>query len=169
MIKKVYVINGSGGVGKDTFCSLVNKYVNSVVISSITPIKNIAERVGWSGTKTEKDRKFLSDLKDLFTEYNDYPMQYLKSQCIPFLRGEMYIGCKVMFLHIREPKEIQRAVEAFGAKTILITNANVEHIESNHADKDVSNYTYDCYIHNDGSLEQLNELAKSFCEVEGLL
>lgn len=169
--KKVYVINGSGGVGKDTFVMSVLEHLNfrGVNISSITPIKQLASQIGWTGGKTEKDRKFLSDLKDLCTNYNDYPMQYLRGQCKPFLKDEIYKGCKVMFMHIREPKEIQKAVDEFGAKTILVLNNNVKQIVSNHADDEVYSYRYDMVIDNSGSLEQLKESAKTFCEVEKLI
>ena len=169
--KKIYVINGSGGVGKDTFVSFVSKQCNNKVanISSITPIKEIAKRIGWKGEKTEKDRKFLSDLKDLLTNYCDCSMNYIREQCIPFLGDKLYTGCNVMFIHIREPQEIQKVVKEFDAKTILITNKNVEQVKSNHADAEVFNYKYDIQISNDGSLEQLEDMAKSFCEFEKLI
>ena len=169
--KKVYVINGSGGVGKDTFVKFVLEHLNfrGVNISSIEPVKRLALRMGWRGEKTEKDRKFLSDLKDLCTNYNDFSMQYLREQCEPFLKDEIYKGCKVMFIHIREPQEIQKAVDEFGAKTILVVNPNVEQVVSNHADAEVFNYSYDTIIENNGSLEKLKDSAKTFCELEELI
>ena len=67
---------------------------------------------------------------------------------------------------MRDPKDIARAVEEFGAKTILIRNPNVRKIVSNHADRDVENYEYDYIIENDGTLEQLERVAKLFvCDV----
>lgn len=169
--KKVYVINGSGGVGKDTFVNFVRKHCEwgVVHISSVTPVKSLAKRIGWDGGKTEKDRKFLSDLKDLLTNYNDYPMNYLREQCIPFIENRMYISSVAMFIDIREPQEIEKAVKEFGAKTILITNANVPQVTSNHADGEVFNYEYNIHIKNDGSLELLDSIALSFCEREGLI
>jgi Ni2+-binding GTPase involved in maturation of urease and hydrogenase len=63
---------------------------------------------------------------------------------------------------MRDPKDIARAVETFGAETILIRNPNVCKIESNHADRDVENYEYDYIIENDGTLKQLEKVAKLF-------
>ena len=74
-----------------------------------------------------------------------------------------------MFMHIREPQEIEKAVKEFGAKAILVTNDKVETIKSNHADSNVFNYGYDFIIDNSGTLEELKEMAMVFCENEVLL
>ena len=163
MNKHVFIINGSGGVGKDTFVNFVSHIVPTKNVSSVDPIKTLAKGIGWRGSKEERDRKFLSDLKDLVTEYNDYPMEYLKVQHMIFMDNDQE---QIMFIHIREPKEIKRAVELFSAKTVLISNCNVEGISSNHADKNVYDYDYDIHIHNDGSLDMLKEMASMFCEVQ---
>ena len=71
-----------------------------------------------------------------------------------------------MFVHIREPEEIQKAKELLGAKTLLVKNPNVELIKSNDADGRVEEYEYDYTIYNDGTLEDLYDKAFEF--VEGL-
>ena len=68
----------------------------------------------------------------------------------------------VLFLHIREPEEIKRAVKEFNAKTILVTRNSVEQIMSNMADANVYNYEYDYTIHNDGTIEDLKKVAEQF-------
>ena len=80
MNKQVFIINGSGGVGKDTFVDLVDHNLShkyrylTMNFSSVDKVKKVAEIIGWDVySKTEKDRKFLSDLKLLCTEYNDMP------------------------------------------------------------------------------------------------
>ena len=105
MAKMVVVINGRGGVGKDMFCDAIADCFNVMNVSSIDPIKDIARMVGWENGKELKDRKFLSDLKSLVVEYNDYPTQYLMQEHKRFLDDEVY---QVMFVHIREPKEIDK-------------------------------------------------------------
>lgn len=165
MRKSIYVINGSGGVGKDTFVDFIKEYVPTYTYSSVASVKNIAMLFGWKGDKTEKDRKMLSDLKDLLTDYNDYPMNCVKSQVEFFRNGDG----RVMFIFIREPKEIEKAVKEFKAKTILITNSRVKQITSNHADLGVFNYSYDIIIDNDGSLEDLNNKAHQFCIDQNLI
>ena len=69
--KLVIIVNGKPRAGKDTFAQLLNQYENVYKISSIDKIKQIAIDCGWSGKKTEKDRKFLSDLKMLVSDYSD--------------------------------------------------------------------------------------------------
>ena len=63
--KIVVIINGKGGVGKDTLCNTSTTYFMSEMISAITPIKEVAKMCGWKGDKSSKSRKFLSDLKRL--------------------------------------------------------------------------------------------------------
>ena len=68
----------------------------------------------------------------------------------------------LLFLHIREPKEITRAVLRFNAKTILITRSSIHKITSNLSDKNVFNYNYDYVIENNGTLDDLKDKAKKF-------
>ena len=162
MNKHIFVINGSGGVGKDTFCNLVDKVSNGKCFSysSVNVVKQVAQLCGWNGAKEERDRKFLSDLKDLLTEYNDLPFKDICSQIESFLDASKL---EILFIHIREPKEIQKVVDKYPqVKTILISSIRVDHITSNHADAEVFNYEYDYYIHNDGSLDCLKEMAETF-------
>lgn len=162
MAKHIFVINGSGGVGKDSFCNIIRDYSghDTYIISSVDDIKKKATSMGWDGiSKSEKDRKFLSDLKDLCSWYNDSPYKYIKEQ-IKYFNAS--IKKEIMFIHVREPKEIERVKQDFGAKTILITNTNVPNITSNAADKGVFDYQYDYYIRNNGTLEDLKNTALNF-------
>lgn len=58
MNKKIFIINGSGGVGKDAFVKLVSEELDGKVInfSSIDIIKEIAKSCGWEGGKSERER-----------------------------------------------------------------------------------------------------------------
>lgn len=170
--KLIFIINGSGGVGKDTFVELVlsnNKNKNCFKIknySSVSKIKEIAKIIGWNGDKTEKDRKFLSDLKLLTTEYNDMPLNDIKKYVKDFMDCENSNNDnKILFLHIREPEEIAKAANEFkeyNVKTILVKRDSIKHITSNMADENVYNYEYDIEINNDGTIEDLREKAKCF-------
>ena len=62
-IKLVIVVNGSGGVGKDTLCNFVGEKYASESVSSIDPIKKLAAECGWDGGKDDKSRRFLAELK----------------------------------------------------------------------------------------------------------
>lgn len=122
MEKRVVIINGKGGVGKDTLCNIIGKKYAVKNISSITPIKEIAKIGGWKGGKENKDRKFLADLKKLFIDYNDLPFLYLKKEMESFLLNEY----DVLFIHIREIKEIKKFLQyttekGIACKTLLVT------------------------------------------------
>ena len=174
MKKLVIVINGRGGVGKDTLCDFAAECYKVRNISSITPIKNIARACGWDGSKDDKSRKFLSDLKLLCVEYNDYPTKWAIEEYKSFLSGEE----EIMFVHIREPEEISKFVSATDgvAKTLLIRGGERMKKENygNVSDDGVENYSYDRYFLNDGTLDEardgfchlLSEML-SECEVEG--
>lgn len=181
MIKQVFIINGSGGVGKDTFVEFVemiptfefiDKNENSTVwfknleirnYSSVSKVKEIAKIIGWDGKKTERDRKFLSDLKLLTTEYNDMPLNDMKKYTRSFMNSADIN--RILFLHIREPEEIAKAVNEFkeyNVKTILVIRDSIKHITSNMADENVYNYNYDIVINNNSTLEELRKKAECF-------
>ena len=163
-MKKVFILNGVGAVGKGKFVEFVSKYMPTHKYSIVDLSKEAATVLGWNGGKAEKDRKFLSDIVDLATEYNDSPFQDVVSIVTDFKNNK--IETNVLFIDMRDPKDIARAVETFGAETILIRNPSVRKIESNHADRDVENHQYDYIIENDGTLEQLERVAKLFmCDV----
>ena len=155
MKKAVIVINGAGGVGKDTLCDAAATCYKTRNISTITPIKEIATLCGWSGAKDNKSRKFLSDMKRLCAEYNDFPTLWAKKQFDGFMQTEE----EILFVHIREAEEIAKFVAATNgvAKTLLIRGG--ERFKQrfggygNVSDDGVENYTYDYYFNNDTSLE----------------
>jgi len=169
MLKKVYILNGHGTVGKGEFAKAISKYIPTYKYSSINLVKDMLKIAGIEEeTKTEEYRLLCSDLKDRLTKYDDIPFKDVLSIVTDFKSN--LIDTNVLLIDIREPEEIARAVETFGAETILIRNPKVEKIESNHADRDVENYEYDYIIENNGSLEQLDCVAKEFVEyvIKGL-
>ena len=163
-MKKIFILNGSGGVGKDTFVKYVNAYTSILKritcdhTSSIKLVKSYAHNLGWRGDKTEKDRKFLSDLKVALTEYDDSPFTDLRNYVYDFRKSRW----DILFIDIREPEEIERAKKEFDAKTILIKSDRVEHVTSNMADAGVFDYEYDIVIENNGTLEDLFDTAIKF-------
>ena len=157
--KKIIIINGYGGVGKDTFIDFCRIYANIINISSVDKVKESAKILGWTGGKTEDDRKFLSDLKLLSSDYNNYLYEYITSNIKSFREDN---SVSTMFIHVREPEEIDRLKKEFGGITLLIQNVNKEGISSNMADANVDNYEYDYVIHNDFDLNELKKKAISF-------
>ena len=155
--KEIIVINGTGGSGKDTFVEFCMKYAKVKNFSSIDKVKEIARLIGWDGQKREKDRKFLSDLKKLTTEYNNMPFNSIKDAIDEFNNSDN----EILFIHIREPEEIKKVVDAFGAKTLLVKRVGLANIESNYSDANVENYPYDYVIENN-TLERLDNSALNF-------
>ena len=160
MKKLVIVINGSGGVGKDTICDLAAKHFKVRNISSVDPIKEIATFCGWTGVKDDKARKFLHDLKILTAEYNDFPTNWALNVFREFLESDE----QILFVHIREPWEIEKFVKATDgvAKTLLVRGGtrSRSRIYGNAADDMVENYEYDYYFVNDHSLDETEQLVK---------
>ena len=161
MKKLVVVINGAGGVGKDTMCAFAAKEYKVRNVSSVDPIKALARMAGWDGDKSDKSRKMLSDLKMLFTQYNDLCLRYITDQYQQFLESDQ----QVMFVHIREPEEIARfvAVAPERIKTLLIKNsAKEQHVYQNASDDNVERYDYDGVYDNCLTLEQTEKAFMDF-------
>jgi len=160
MEKIVIIINGSGGVGKDTLCDFAAKHFRVQTISSITPIKKIARKsFGWKGEKDSKSRKLLADLKELAIGYNDLPFSYLYKEYRRFLNKR----AQILFVHIREAKEIEKFKNQVSGTcyTLLITRKSNENIQwGNVSDDNVDEYKYDWVYEND---KPLNETEQDFC------
>ena len=159
MEKKVIIINGTGGSGKDTFTEFCAKHLKVYNYSTIDRIKEIAKEFGWNGTKTDKDRKFLSDLKKLATEYNDMPYKLTIDSIDEFMKSDY----DIMFIHIREPEEIKKVVNEVEAKTLLIKRKDHDIIKTNISDASIEGYDYDYdYVILNTTLEEFEEEAKRF-------
>lgn len=97
----------------------------------------------------------------LCVEYNDLPYTILLHKVSDFFKS---INDSVLFLHIREPKEIERAKVAFGAKTILIKRDNARQVKSNQSDANVFEYSYDIIVNNNLDLIDLRNIAQEFIQ-----
>ena len=162
-MKKVFITNGSGGNGKDTFANFLDKYISVFKYSSIDLVKDMYEHIGIDrNNKTEKKRKLYSDTKDLLTKYDDIPFKDVASIVADFKNN--YIEADVLLIDIREPEEIEKAKIAFNAETILIKNDRVDVITSNDGDAGVFDYAYDYIIENNGTLEEFKENIRVFVD-----
>ena len=168
---KIIIINGTGGAGKDTFVAMCKDVLGAegvFNISTVDFIKEVATMCDWDGTKTPKNRKFLSDLKDLLTEWDDIPLKKVMADgiaCAACAEINGTLDNSVLFIHCREPKEIEKLVRAFkdDVTTLLIRRQEAESVKQiNHADNDVLNYAYDYTIYNDSTLSWLRNEAVVF-------
>lgn len=172
----VIVVNGAPRVGKDSFCQFVQEIMEErvgaqscLITSTIDLVKDIAKDCGWDGKKTQKNRKFLSDLKDLLTNWGDVPYNdvstYIDSAKLFWKQYHYSEDKTIVFVMCREPKEIQKFVDRIGAKTLIVRRSEVEdEHQSNHADAEVFNFEYDIYIDNQETIEHLKKIAKQFVE-----
>lgn len=154
--------------GKDTFVHFCQKHMTWCKnISTVDFVKQVAFFCGWDGIKTPENRAFLSDLKDLLTKWQDVPFRKVQGAAYNYdLEAQMYDFSTdevVVFIHCREPQEIEKFVKEMNALTLLIRRPSIEGEEqSNHADAEVFNYNYDYTIYNDGTVEDLEEKAIQF-------
>lgn len=163
MKKHVFIINGSGGVGKDTVCELAAKRWKVKNISSITPILTVARAAGWDGEKTPAARRLLSRLKEACTEFNDLSFCYCMEQYEKFLAGPE----ELLFVHIREPAEIERFRQAVGSgcAALLVRRPSLEAergLLGNRSDDGVLDFCYDHIFINDCGLDELPERVERF-------
>ena len=115
--------------------------------------------------KTPAARRFLSQLKADCTEFNDLPFRYCTEQLQIFAEND----AELLFVHIREPEEIERFRQAAGVncKTILVRRPTLEQARGqlgNRSDDGVAAYAYDAEFLNDGSLEELPAKVHDFLQ-----
>lgn len=165
---KVIVINGYSGSGKDTFVNFCKEISPNRVesISTVDFIKDIATEFGWNGERTPRARKYISDLKSILSEWLDAPYKEVAKKIRRMNSYAEGYGLNsndfFLFVHCREPEEINKLVNNFGAKTLFIERPNIEKVTSNNSDLEVEDYDYDYTIVNDGDLDILKFQAKLF-------
>lgn len=169
---RIVIVNGMPGSGKTTFENFCKEYLGAYceIISTIDVIKEMARFGGWNGEKDSKSRKLLSDLKDLWTNYNDLSFNTVKKFINTWEQElkDFHVETKphVLFVDSREPEEIARFKSELDAITVLIRRPEVENKEqSNHADANVFNFKYDYYIFNEYTEEDLKEAAIDFLDL----
>ena len=167
---KVVIINGRPGVGKTTFEDCCEEILGRAFCekrSTVDKIKEIAAEAGWQGEKTLAARRMLSDLKDIFTEYNNMPMNDILLYLDGWEADLAYYGVgyqpHVLFVDDREPEHIDKLKKRLNAITVLIRRPGDTLIEtSNHADANVFDYEYDYVIDNNGDIKDLREKSLQF-------
>lgn len=169
---QIIVVNGFPESGKTTFENYCLKKLApyGTMCSTVDFVKEIAVKCGWDGTKTPENRKFLSDLKDLLTRWNDVPFHKIEDHARRFYNELAVFGLVdkpiYVFVDCREPAEIQRFVDEMGAITVLVRRPENEHDEqSNHADKNVLDFRYDFTIMNDSTIDVLYDRTDDFLRI----
>jgi hypothetical protein len=166
-----FIINGAARSGKDTFVNIFKELLNQkdsdykiLNISSIDCIKKIAiNHLGWDGIKNEKGRKFLSDLKDITTEYNDLSFQRVLYEINAF-HSVLPNNKHVNFIHCREPEEINKFKQKLENSHPILIRRDTKEKYMNHADQNVEDYDYDFIFDNNKSINDFRCNILSFIE-----
>ena len=142
MKKAIVVINGKGGIGKDTLVDVIDKTPNCFVwnASSITPIAKMCKREGiYRGEKDLAYRHMLADIKhavdayykektgigftthELMTDIEAWLEDTKRTNILPYSllsRKDVNVPftSSVLFIHIREPENITEFLREAKAK-----------------------------------------------------
>lgn len=141
MKRTVVIVNGRPRSGKSTFARVCMNYLcdtdicDSNYISSITPVKDAAKILGWTDIKDNKSRKFLSDMKKLWVEYNNGALLYTTRMIINDTTN------MVTFIDIRELSEIKKFINALDMFNISCVTVMVSSDKT--CGKDVGNESDD--------------------------
>jgi len=162
-MNKVFIINGSGYSGKDTFVKLFNKNTESTVFN-ISTVDNIRDCLTTLGYKFDKmipeSRKLMCDIKEFLVKYDDIPFKFVVSEYETYSN---FMNDFVLFIHCREPEEIDKFKKYFGdiCNTLLIRRKGID-VPDNKADMGVENYDYDFIVDNpaDSRLTKKSSLSK---------
>ena len=167
---KVVILNGSARSGKDQFAKFCKKYYPDCVNwSTIDKVKKIAKRnFGWDDKKTDEARLFLSEIKRVWSEFNNGPFEDMVKKIdnhhskLDEKKKEDFI----YFIHCREPHEIQKFVDKYNSHCItVLLERNDREVPNNNSDKNVANFKYDHIIVNNGDKKDLENTAIFFIEI----
>ena len=159
----LFIINGSGCHGKDTFIEFVRcNRTHTLSFSTIEPIRDNLPQLGINvSNKTEADRLLLSSIKAAIMKYDPEWSRKQVYNLEKEIKNNLYATDPIIFIHCREKEDIDR-IKSLGAYTLLIRNKNVPHIISNESDKNVFDYDYDFIIDNNDDLTVFAEKASNF-------
>jgi len=164
---KIIVINGSARSGKDQFANFIKKYHKKCVNwSTIDKVKKVSKRnFDWDGKKTDDARKFLSEMKRIWSEYNNGPFNDVVEKIDKHNKKLDKKEKKdfIYFIHCREPHEIQKFLDKYGNECLtLLLRRDDREVPDNYSDKNVDNFDYNYVIENKGNKKDLEQEAVKF-------
>lgn len=158
----IFVLNGSPRSGKDTFCTLMEKYGVVKHYSYVDFTRTMLDkmRVDYR-KKTDKDRQLLETINNALETYDDIPMKDIGENVLYAISKADFRNLFI-FVDIRKPENIKRFLEKYpDAKTLYIDDGK-ELSNATESDHSVKDYDYDYYIMNDSSLDDLQKKVDSF-------
>lgn len=172
-MKHLVIVNGYPRVGKDTFIELcrtklfeqgiMNKNV-SMIDETIAMIRSHSAMSDFAiNSKSPEDRKLMATVHKALLDFGNGPIEALFSR-FGNTEGDAFVG----FTCCREPETIERLMthaiqSGWKVSTVMVHRTTNEPIVTD-ADRHVNDYTYDSYIFNTGTIEQLDELVDQFLQ-----
>jgi len=162
----IFVLNGSPRSGKDTFCTLIEKYGVVKHFSYVDFTRTMLDKAHVDyRKKTDKDRQLLETINNALEAYEDIPMKDICENVLYAVSKADYRN-HFIFVDLRKPENIKRFLEKYPeAKTVYIEDGR-ELSEATESDHSVKDYDYDYYVMNNGTLADLQAEVDKF--VKGL-
>lgn len=168
----IIIVNGKPRAGKDTFIShlttiLRRRSIHVDAFSSIDPVRDMLTAAGFDlRWKTEADRRLLAVVGQAVEDHS----QWRTHQCLVRINDFAFsihdASRSVMFLHIREPKNIDTikaaSAQFYPCLTVFLESDRAENVTSNTADAGVADMIYDHTFQNNGTIEDLYLVAEAF-------
>ena len=176
--KAIVVINGKGGIGKDTLIDALARTDTRVYnASSIDPIKKMCSGLNRKNVKDLAYRSLLSKMKQAVDTYYEaengisYTTKYLiNAMTLWHTQTDIHAPeYSVMFIHIREPENIRAFIQEAAKKlglwndndtiltTLLVKSERSLKIYGNSSDDDVDKFDYDYTFTSNGTVEEDSE------------
>lgn len=187
-MRQFVIINGCGACGKDTFVTLcqvlgepgIKVYNYSTIAAAKTLTGIIGRYVGGMEynrqveNKTDRYRSALSEVKKFLDDHYDASVNDLDG-FITMIDANNTHDDYCVFIHCREPKNIDELIRYFGrtcytdmecsnVHTLLITGRTTPEQYMNTSDREVYEYDYDTVISNCGTYDSLKEKAVTYME-----
>lgn len=161
---RIFIINGIGGSGKDTFIEqlkIINKNLIIHNLSTIDPVREMVHSKGVVENKTSKVyRQLLHDTKMSWVKECDGAFNYISDKI-----NSIKDSHSIVFIHSREVDEIARFKENFKATTILLKSNNIKNNECDSVLNQINEYKYDINLFNNFSnISKIVEIAEMFSD-----
>lgn len=174
-MKHIVIVNGKPSSGKTMFEHYCKQYLDDIeyahchVVSSIDYIKNIYRKLGWNGHKTDKARKDLSILKEMWVDNCNGSIKHIFDFIFKLDKNEDH----VVFVDIREESEIIKLSEILEALQVLdikyykmlIERPDNDGLEYGNKSDDMAGSNkslYNVFVDNSRTLDDLRTAAHEF-------
>ena len=161
MARKVIIINGQLGSGKNTFVLYMQKQVLDIrVFKYRSELATIAKKMGWRDNPLDEKREsFLTNIYDIWSRYND-GLSKEAYDLFTYLELDNKTNKKTFIIIVRSAKDISDIIKTFKGENIF--TVLMYRKDLNGFNKQSQDYKYDLIINNNGKLKELEKEANIF-------